>query len=92
MLSGTAGRKAIMDIARTEYGTQVNNGVATERKFIAAIPVERMPDQAYTGYSMRSGELLLASWKNAANVTQAFICLYHSCVLEIKDSEISKYD
>ena len=92
VLSRTVGRKAIMDSTRVQYGTQDDNGTPTELKFIIGIPIERMPDQAYTGYSMRSGELLSVSWKNAQNVSQAFICLYDSCVLEIKDSEISKYD
>ena len=91
MLSRRVGRIATMDITRVEYGTRVNNGAATEPKCIVGIPIERLPDQAYTGYSMRSGELLSCSWKNAANFAQTFTCLYNSRALQITDSVISKY-
>lgn len=94
MLSRCVGRKAIMDITRNEFGAQATiNSIVAEKKFIVGLPIERMPDQAYTGYDMKSGQALSLTWKNAGNsVTKAWVCLYHSCVLEIKDSEITRYD
>ena len=73
------------------FGT-ITNDVWTMKKFIVGIPIETQPDHAYTGYSLREGSLLSCTFKNAANVDKAYICLYYSSVLEIKDSEIPKFD
>ena len=89
MLSRTVGRKNLMDINRVEFGEQTGTA---EKKFIVGIPIERMPDQAYTGYSLREGSLRSCTFRNAANVTKAYVCLYYSSVLEVKDSEISQFD
>ena len=89
MLSCTVVRKNIMDITRVEFGDQTGTA---EKKLTVGIPIERMPDRAYTGYSLREGSLLSCASKNAANVTKAYVCLYYSSVLEIKSSEISKFD
>ena len=78
-----------MDITRVEFGDQTGTA---EKKSIAGIPTETQPDHAYTGYSLREGPLLLCMFKNAANVSKAYFCLCYSSVLEIKDSEISKFD
>ena len=78
-----------MDISRVQFGDQTGSA---EKKFIVGIPIETQPDHAYTGYSLREGSLLSSTFKNAANVDKAYICLYYSSVLEIKDSEISKFD
>ena len=89
MLSRAVGRKNLMDITRVEFGDQTGTA---EKKFIVGIPIETQLDHAYPGYSLREGSLLSCTFKNAANVDKAYICLYYSSVLEIKDSEISKFD
>ena len=89
ILSRAVCRKNLMDITCIEFGDQTGTA---EKKFIVGIPIETQPEHAYTGYSLREGPLLSCTFKNAANVNKAYICLYYSSVLEIKDSEISKFD
>ena len=73
-------------------GRPVLKQIFCEKKFFVGIPIEGMPDQAYTGYSLREGSLLSCTFKDAASVSKAYICSYYSSVLEIKDSEISKFN
>ena len=89
MLQRAVGRKQIMDITRVEFGAQTGSA---EKKFIVGIPCEKQPEMAYSGFSMRQGENLSLTWRNAVGCTKAYVCLLYSAVCGIKDDSISKLD
>ena len=90
LLKKTVPKGSLMDITRAEYAEQVNAG--TQKKFICAVPFERLPNVWATGSNQKGGDLLTVSLKNAGGVDELFVFCEFTQVLELRDSEVAVYD